>query len=86
MRVNLTDNPIKCSSLCLREDEWLRAALDCLDFLPDQPVVELSRELPHCFPPDQESRDQVPAGSSTQYGGKWLDGDQSLLSELFVLM
>uniref|UniRef100_A0AAQ4PKQ2 DEP domain-containing protein 7 n=1 Tax=Gasterosteus aculeatus aculeatus TaxID=481459 RepID=A0AAQ4PKQ2_GASAC len=29
-----------------QEDEWLIAALDCLDFLPDQPVVELSRELP----------------------------------------
>ncbi|KAM7413986.1 hypothetical protein PAMA_019010 [Pampus argenteus] len=37
-----------------QEDEWFRAALDCLDFLPDQPVVELSRELPHCFPEDQE--------------------------------
>uniref|UniRef100_A0A672ZUL2 DEP domain-containing protein 7 n=1 Tax=Sphaeramia orbicularis TaxID=375764 RepID=A0A672ZUL2_9TELE len=33
-----------------QEDEWLCAALDCLDFLPDQPVVELSRGLPHCFP------------------------------------
>ncbi|XP_077953902.1 DEP domain-containing protein 7-like, partial [Gasterosteus aculeatus] len=32
-----------------QEDEWLIAALDCLDFLPDQPVVELSRELPDCF-------------------------------------
>uniref|UniRef100_A0A3B4FQ65 DEP domain-containing protein 7 n=1 Tax=Pundamilia nyererei TaxID=303518 RepID=A0A3B4FQ65_9CICH len=27
-----------------QEDEWLCAALDCLDFLPDQPVVELSRD------------------------------------------
>uniref|UniRef100_A0A8C3G1P9 DEP domain-containing protein 7 n=1 Tax=Cyclopterus lumpus TaxID=8103 RepID=A0A8C3G1P9_CYCLU len=36
-------------------DEWLGAALDCLDFLPDQPVVELSRELPHCFTQDQDS-------------------------------
>lgn len=32
-----------------RKDEWLGAALDCLVFLPDLPVVELSRELPHCF-------------------------------------
>ncbi|XP_068168755.1 DEP domain-containing protein 7-like [Antennarius striatus] len=31
-----------------QEDEWLCAGLDCLDFLPDQPVVELSRELPQC--------------------------------------
>uniref|UniRef100_A0A8C2ZIF3 DEP domain-containing protein 7 n=1 Tax=Cyclopterus lumpus TaxID=8103 RepID=A0A8C2ZIF3_CYCLU len=38
-----------------QEDEWLGAALDCLDFLPDQPVVELSRELPHCFTQDQDS-------------------------------
>ncbi|XP_030644247.1 DEP domain-containing protein 7-like [Chanos chanos] len=27
-------------------DDWLQAALDCLDFLPDQLVVEISRELP----------------------------------------
>eukprot|EP00066_Takifugu_rubripes_P004013 XP_003967050.2 PREDICTED: DEP domain-containing protein 7-like [Takifugu rubripes] len=32
-----------------RKDEWLRAALDCLHFLPDQPVVELSMALSHCF-------------------------------------
>ncbi|XP_044049418.1 DEP domain-containing protein 7-like isoform X2 [Siniperca chuatsi] len=41
-----------------QEDEWLCAALDCLDFLPDQPVVELSRELPHCFPQDPDSCSQ----------------------------
>ncbi|XP_026166250.1 DEP domain-containing protein 7-like isoform X2 [Mastacembelus armatus] len=57
-----------------QEDEWLLSALDCLDFLPDQPVVELSRELCHCFPQDQESCDQVAAGSSTQDVGKCLDG------------
>uniref|UniRef100_A0A3P8SDZ2 DEP domain-containing protein 7 n=1 Tax=Amphiprion percula TaxID=161767 RepID=A0A3P8SDZ2_AMPPE len=38
-----------------QDDEFLRSALDCLDFLPDQPVVELSRELPQCFPPDEET-------------------------------
>ncbi|XP_061578744.1 DEP domain-containing protein 7-like [Cololabis saira] len=54
-----------------QEDEWLCAALDCLDFLPDQPVVELSRELPHCFPQDGERCDQNPVGSSSsQDGGK----------------
>ncbi|XP_073327463.1 DEP domain-containing protein 7-like isoform X2 [Pagrus major] len=57
-----------------QEDEWLLAALDCLDFLPDQPVVELSRELPHCFLQDQDSCVQVPACSSSQ------DGVQSLES------
>ncbi|XP_056243470.1 DEP domain-containing protein 7-like isoform X1 [Seriola aureovittata] len=56
-----------------QEDEWLCAALDCLDFLSDQPVVELSRELPHCFPQDQESCDQVPAGSH--------DSDEPRLSQ-----
>lgn len=63
--------------LLLRDDEWLLAALDCLDFLPDQPVVELSRELPHCFLQDQESCEQVPAGSSSQDGGKCLDEHQN---------
>uniref|UniRef100_A0A3Q1GFP9 DEP domain-containing protein 7 n=1 Tax=Acanthochromis polyacanthus TaxID=80966 RepID=A0A3Q1GFP9_9TELE len=38
-----------------QDDEFLRSALDCLDFLPDQPVVELSRELPQCFPPEEET-------------------------------
>ncbi|XP_077372527.1 DEP domain-containing protein 7-like [Festucalex cinctus] len=42
-----------------RDDEWLRAALDCLDFLPDQAVVKLSRELPLLFPQDQQSADQA---------------------------
>ncbi|XP_041851912.1 DEP domain-containing protein 7-like [Melanotaenia boesemani] len=48
-----------------QEEEWLCAALDCLDFLPDQPVVELSRELPHCFPQEKTS-DQELAGGSMQ--------------------
>ncbi len=29
-----------------RADVWLSAAIDLLDFLPDQLVVEVSRELP----------------------------------------
>ncbi|GAA6227738.1 DEP domain-containing protein 7-like isoform X2 [Lates japonicus] len=45
-----------------QKDEWLCAALDCLDFLSDQPVVELSRDLPYCFRQDQGSCDQVQAG------------------------
>uniref|UniRef100_A0A3Q3VQV7 Uncharacterized protein n=1 Tax=Mola mola TaxID=94237 RepID=A0A3Q3VQV7_MOLML len=43
-----------------QKDEWLCAALDCLDLLPDQPVVELSRELPPCFLQDQDSYEQLP--------------------------
>uniref|UniRef100_A0A4W4GHT5 DEP domain-containing protein 7 n=1 Tax=Electrophorus electricus TaxID=8005 RepID=A0A4W4GHT5_ELEEL len=31
-----------------QKEEWLSAALDLLDFLPDQQVVEMSRELPRC--------------------------------------
>nr|XP_020512007.1 DEP domain-containing protein 7-like isoform X1 [Labrus bergylta] len=47
-----------------QDDEWLCAALDCLVFLPDQPVVKLSRDLPHCFPLD--CCDQLPAPNSLQ--------------------
>ncbi|XP_019960902.2 DEP domain-containing protein 7-like [Paralichthys olivaceus] len=65
-----------------QEDEWLCAALDCLDFLSDQPVVELSRELPHCFPQDQESCDQAPAGSTNQDGGYNSDEPRLSLSGL----
>lgn len=63
--------------LSLREDEWLCAALDCLDFLPDQPVVELSRELSHCCQQDQDSCEQLPAGGRSQDGGKCLDEYQN---------
>ncbi|XP_077452528.1 DEP domain-containing protein 7-like [Stigmatopora argus] len=42
-----------------QDDVWLSAALDCLEFLPDQPVVKLSRELPLLFPPDQQSKEQA---------------------------
>nr|XP_015820736.2 DEP domain-containing protein 7 isoform X1 [Nothobranchius furzeri] len=45
-----------------QDDKWLCAALDCLDFLPDQPVVELSRELHFCFLQEKESCDPEPAG------------------------
>uniref|UniRef100_UPI003AAD16A1 DEP domain-containing protein 7-like n=1 Tax=Centroberyx gerrardi TaxID=166262 RepID=UPI003AAD16A1 len=55
-----------------QEDEWLCTALDCLVFLPDQPVVELSRELPRCFPQDQDGCDRVTAGSGVQDGVRQL--------------
>nr|XP_061813252.1 DEP domain-containing protein 7-like [Nerophis lumbriciformis] len=42
-----------------QDDVWLCAALDCLDFLPDQPVVKLSRELPLLFPQDQQSKERA---------------------------
>ncbi|CAB1455241.1 unnamed protein product [Pleuronectes platessa] len=65
-----------------QEDKWLCAALDCLDFLSDQPVVELSRELPHWFPQDQESCDQASAGSINQDGGYSSDEPRLFLSGL----
>lgn len=52
-----------------RRDEWLCSALDCLDFLPDQPVVELSRELSHCFLLDQDTRE--PSGSHDAGEGEY---------------
>ncbi|XP_061678672.1 DEP domain-containing protein 7-like [Syngnathoides biaculeatus] len=42
-----------------QHDEWLCASLDLLDFLPDQPVLKLSRELPLLFPQDKQSREQA---------------------------
>lgn len=35
-------------SLCLRADEWMSVAVDCLEFLPDELVVEVSRGLAAC--------------------------------------
>ncbi|KAM3608592.1 uncharacterized protein V6R79_001378 [Siganus canaliculatus] len=51
-----------------QEDEWLCSALDCLDFLPDLPVVELSRELSNCFLQEQSNGEQALPGSNSQDG------------------
>ncbi|CAL8263389.1 unnamed protein product [Merluccius merluccius] len=51
------------------EDEWLCAALDCLALLPDQPVVELSRELPNCFPQEAECPEYMVADSLSPQEG-----------------
>ncbi|KAI5615450.1 DEP domain-containing protein 7, partial [Silurus asotus] len=37
-----------------QQDEWLLAALELMDFLPDQQVVEVSRELPSLSQDDEE--------------------------------
>ncbi|KAJ8252073.1 hypothetical protein COCON_G00213850, partial [Conger conger] len=37
-------------------DDWLSAAVDCLEFLPDQLVVEVSRGLPGCLESQQSKR------------------------------
>ncbi|XP_007579263.1 DEP domain-containing protein 7-like [Poecilia formosa] len=57
-----------------QEDDWLSSALDCLDFLPDQQVAELSRELPRCFPPES-SDPEPPHGGAVQEGGPSSDDD-----------
>ncbi|XP_017160457.1 DEP domain-containing protein 7-like isoform X2 [Poecilia reticulata] len=57
-----------------QEDEWLSSALDCLDFLPDQQVAELSRELPRRFPPES-SDPEPPHGGAVQDGGPSSDDD-----------
>lgn len=62
----------------LREDEWLCAALDCLDFLPDQLVVDLSRELSHCFQQDQDGCEHLPVGQKSQGEGKCHTAHQEL--------
>ncbi|XP_066556588.1 DEP domain-containing protein 7 isoform X2 [Amia ocellicauda] len=37
-------------------DAWLSAAVDCLEFLPDQMVVEVSRSLPKCSDESQQCK------------------------------
>ncbi|XP_054880650.1 DEP domain-containing protein 7-like [Poeciliopsis prolifica] len=57
-----------------QEDDWLSSGLDCLDFLPDQQVAELSRELPRCFPPDS-SDPEPPHGGAIQGRGPSSEDD-----------
>ncbi|KAM9364951.1 DEP domain-containing protein 7-like [Pholidichthys leucotaenia] len=63
---------------CSQQDEWLCTALDCLDFLPDQRVVELSRELPRGFLQDQEGCNQESPGGSIHRGGHHSDEQTNL--------
>lgn len=44
---------IKLLFLCDRADEWVSAAVDCLEYLPDQIVVDVSRNLPECRDKDR---------------------------------
>ncbi|KAK1788796.1 hypothetical protein P4O66_002603 [Electrophorus voltai] len=48
-----------------QKEEWLSAALDLLDFLPDQQVVEISRELPAFLPEDEEEDEEHDQTNST---------------------
>lgn len=56
---NSSDNDVMCTSSYLdrevlkafseaQADEWMSAAVDCLEFVPDELVVELSRGLARC--------------------------------------
>ncbi|XP_030222894.1 DEP domain-containing protein 7 isoform X1 [Gadus morhua] len=41
------------------EDEWLCAALGCLDLLPDKAVMELGRAIPNYFRQEEDSQDYM---------------------------
>ncbi|XP_019407845.1 PREDICTED: DEP domain-containing protein 7 [Crocodylus porosus] len=43
---NYLDREILKAFTDTQTDEWLSAAIDCLDYLPDQMVVDISRNLP----------------------------------------
>ena len=43
----------------LSEDEWLCAALGCLDLLPDKAVMELGRAIPNYFRQEEDSQDYM---------------------------
>lgn len=46
--LNLSLLSIGDACLSLRADDWMSAAVDCLEFLPDELVVEVSRGLLGC--------------------------------------
>ncbi|KAJ8416255.1 hypothetical protein AAFF_G00382770 [Aldrovandia affinis] len=49
-------------------DNWLSAAVDCLDFLPDQLVVEVSRGLPRCSDQTRQSKPLLFDALAKHYG------------------
>ncbi|XP_036596504.1 DEP domain-containing protein 7-like isoform X2 [Trichosurus vulpecula] len=63
-----------------RDDEWLSAATDCLDYLPDQMVVELSRN----FPESPENRDVWKARLFYAIS-KYYNSREPLLNHLFEI-
>ncbi|XP_029009777.1 DEP domain-containing protein 7-like isoform X2 [Betta splendens] len=75
-----------------QEDEWLCAALDCLDFLPDLPVVELSRELPQFFLQYEKGCETVPVqplisiSTSNQSSDEQLQYSQTGLTRCKLLL
>ncbi|XP_036596483.1 DEP domain-containing protein 7-like [Trichosurus vulpecula] len=63
-----------------QHDEWLSAATDCLDYFPDQMVVELSRNLPK----PAENRDVWKARLFYAIS-KYYNNREPLLSHLFEI-
>lgn len=51
-----------------RADNWLSAAVDCLEFLPDQLVVDVSRGLPRCSPDPDDCKRLIYSVLAQHYG------------------
>ena len=56
--------------VCLSEDEWLCAALGCVDLLPDQSVMELSRAIPNYFRQEEDSQEYMVVDNISPEEGK----------------
>ena len=56
----------------LSEDEWLCAALGCVDLLPDKSVMELSRAIPNYFHEEVDSQEYMVVDSISPEEGKCL--------------
>uniref|UniRef100_A0AAY4E141 DEP domain-containing protein 7 n=1 Tax=Denticeps clupeoides TaxID=299321 RepID=A0AAY4E141_9TELE len=52
----------------LRADNWLSAAVDCLEFLPDQLVVDVSRGLPKCSDESDQCKRLIYGVLAQHYG------------------
>lgn len=60
-----------------QEDEWLSAATDCLEYLPDQMVVDISRNFP-----EQPDRTDLVKGLLFNAIGKYYSSREPLLNHL----
>ncbi|KAM5247004.1 DEP domain-containing protein 7 [Ctenodactylus gundi] len=60
-----------------QEDEWLSAAIDCLEYLPDQMVVDISRNFP-----EQPDRTDLVKELLFDAIGKYYSGREPLLNHL----
>lgn len=76
---NSSDTQVMCTSSYLdrevlkafseaQEDEWMLAAVDCLEFVPDELVVELSRGLARCADDLQQCKKLLYRNLAQHYG------------------